>query len=31
MVIPNLVGIVLLAPQVKKIYRNFLARRKAKA
>lgn len=31
MVIPNLVGIVLLAPQVKEIYRNFLARRKAKA
>ena len=31
MVIPNLVGIVLLAPQVKGIYRNFLARRKAKA
>lgn len=31
MVIPNLVGIVLLAPQVKEIYRNFLTRRKAKA
>ena len=31
MVIPNLVGIVLLAPQVKEIYRNVLARRKAKA
>ena len=28
MVIPNLIGIIFLAPQVKKIYKNFLANRK---
>ena len=31
MVIPNLIGIIFLAPQVKKIYTNFLANRKKKS
>ena len=31
MVIPNLIGIIFLAPQVKKIYSNFLANRKKKS
>ena len=30
MVIPNLIGIIFLAPQVKKLYKNFLANRKKK-
>ena len=28
MVIPNVIAIVILAPQVKKLYKRFLARRK---